>query len=64
MVESFIAGERPKENFSDGVAVTELLMTAYMSVEKDKTILFPPPEEEKGLSYLFPHSYMRSLKAQ
>jgi len=43
MVESFIAGERPKENFSDGVAVTELLMTAYMSVEKDKTILFPPP---------------------
>ena len=43
MVESFIAGERPKENFSDGVAVTELLMTAYMSAEKDKTILFPPP---------------------
>mgnify|MGYP001376523010 CR=1 FL=1 len=44
MVESFIAGERPKENFNDGVAVTELLMTAYMSAEKDKTILFPPPK--------------------
>ena len=44
MVESFMAGERPKENFSDGVAVTELLMTAYMSAEKDKTILFPPPK--------------------
>ena len=43
MVESFMAGERPKENFSDGVAVTELLMTAYMSAEEDKTILFPPP---------------------
>ncbi|MFL2983001.1 MAG: Gfo/Idh/MocA family protein [Candidatus Neomarinimicrobiota bacterium] len=43
MVESFIAGIRPKENFSDGVAVTELLMTAYMSAEKDRTIPFPPP---------------------
>ena len=43
MVESFIAGERPKENFNDGVAVTELLMTAYMSAEENKTILFPPP---------------------
>jgi len=43
MVESFLAGKRPDENFSDGVAVTELLMTAYMSAEQDKTIKFPPP---------------------
>jgi predicted dehydrogenase len=28
MVESFLKGVRPKENFSDGVAVTELLMAA------------------------------------
>ena len=35
MVESFLKGVRPKENFSDGVAVTELLMTAYMSAEKE-----------------------------
>lgn len=43
MVQSFLAGKRPKENFSDGVNVTELLMTAYMSAEKEKTIPFPPP---------------------
>ena len=43
MVQSFLAGKRPEENFSDGVAVTELLMTAYMSAEMDKTIQFPPP---------------------
>jgi predicted dehydrogenase len=42
MVESFLAGKRPDENFSDGVNVTELLMTAYMSAEQGKTIQFPP----------------------
>ena len=42
MVECFLSGKRPEENFSDGVAVTELLMTAYMSAEQDKTIQFPP----------------------
>ena len=42
MVESFLAGRRPVENFSDGLAVTELLMAAYMSAEQDKTIQFPP----------------------
>lgn len=44
MVQSFIAGKRPKENFSDGLNVTELLMTAYMSSEQNKTIPFPPPD--------------------
>ena len=44
MVESFLAGKRPKENFSDGVNVTELLMTAYMSAEQGKTIDFPHPD--------------------
>ena len=43
MVKSFLVGKRPEENFSDGVAVTELLMAAYMSAEMDKTIQFPPP---------------------
>jgi len=43
MVESFLAGKRPDENFSDGFNVTELLMTAYMSAEAGKTISFPPP---------------------
>jgi predicted dehydrogenase len=43
MVQYFLAGKRPEENFSDGVNVTELLMAAYMSVEQEKTIPFPPP---------------------
>ena len=43
MVESFLAGKRPDENFDDGLNVTELLMTAYMSAEQGKTISFPPP---------------------
>ena len=46
MVQSFLAGKRPEENFNDGVNVTELLMTAYMSAEQEKTISFPPPDLE------------------
>ncbi len=46
MVQSFLEGKRPEENFSDGVSVTELLMTAYMSAEKEKTIAFPPSDLE------------------
>jgi len=46
MVESFLAGKRPEENFDDGLNVTELLMTAYMSAEQGKTISFPPPNLE------------------
>jgi len=46
MVKSFIEGKRPSENFSDGLNVTQLLMTAYMSAEQNKTIAFPPPELE------------------
>ena len=42
MVQSFLAKKRPQENFSDGVNVAELLMTAYMSAEQEKTIPFPP----------------------
>jgi predicted dehydrogenase len=43
MVNCFLAGKRPFENFDDGVNVTELLMTAYMSAEQERTIAFPPP---------------------
>jgi hypothetical protein len=46
MVQSFLAGKRPTENFNDGVNVTELLMTAYMSAELEKTVAFPPPNLE------------------
>ena len=44
MVESFLSGKRPEENFDDGLNVTELLMTAYMSAEQGKTVSFPPPD--------------------
>ncbi|MBM3789061.1 MAG: Gfo/Idh/MocA family oxidoreductase [Acidobacteria bacterium] len=43
MVQSFLQGNRPQENFSDGLNVTELLMAAYMSAERGKTVPFPPP---------------------
>ena len=43
MIQSFLKGVRPEENFSDGVAVTELLMAAYLSAETGKTVPFPPP---------------------
>ena len=44
MVRSFLEGRRPAENFDDGLNVTELLMSAYMSAEQEQTILFPHPE--------------------
>jgi predicted dehydrogenase len=43
MVQAFLKGVRPSENFEDGVGVAELLMAAYMSAEKEKTLAFPPP---------------------
>ena len=33
-VECFADGKQPEENFYDGLEVTELLMTAYMSAEQ------------------------------
>ena len=41
MVESFLAGKRPEENFDDGLDVTRLLMAAYMSAEQGTTIQLP-----------------------
>lgn len=46
MVRSFLDGKRPEENFSDGLNVTELLMSAYMSAEQERTLIFPPPDLE------------------
>jgi predicted dehydrogenase len=43
MVQCFLSGKRPEENFDDGLNVTELLMSAYMSAEQEKTVPFPPP---------------------
>lgn len=46
MVRAFRSGSRPEESFSDGLAVAELLMTAYMSAERGETLSFPPPDLE------------------
>ena len=46
MVESFLAGKRPEENFDDGLDVTRLLMAAYMSAEQSKTIQLPNKDIE------------------
>ncbi len=40
MVRAFLRGERPRETFDDGVNVTELLMAAYMSAERDAAVAF------------------------
>jgi len=41
-VQCFSDGKQPEENFYDGLEITELLMTAYMSAEKEQTINFKP----------------------
>ena len=38
MVQSFLDGKRPIENFDDGVEVTRLLMAAYKSAEENVTL--------------------------
>ncbi len=46
-VNCFIDGKQPELNCYDGLEVTELLMTAYMSAEQERTIEFRPKELEK-----------------
>jgi predicted dehydrogenase len=41
-VRAFLKGETPLLTFDDGLEVVQLLMTAYMSAEQEKTISFPP----------------------
>ncbi|HEU4390747.1 MAG TPA: Gfo/Idh/MocA family oxidoreductase [Blastocatellia bacterium] len=43
-VECFADRRQPDENFFDGLEVTELLMTAYMSAEQDRVIEFKPKD--------------------
>jgi predicted dehydrogenase len=42
MVQSFLDGCQPAEDFEDGLLVTRLLMTAYMSAEQGRKLAFPP----------------------
>ena len=41
-VQCFLDGKQPEESFYDGLEVCELLMTAYMSAEQERTIQFKP----------------------
>ena len=41
-VQCFLDGKQPEESFYDGLEITELLMTAYMSAEQERTIQFRP----------------------
>ncbi len=41
-VQCFLDGRQPEESFYDGLEITELLMTAYMSAEQERTIQFSP----------------------
>ncbi len=43
-VECFLDDRQPEENFHDGLEVTKLLMTAYMSAEQERVIDFEPPD--------------------
>ncbi len=45
-VSCFLEGKQPEENFYDGLEVSELLMTAYMSAEEGRVIEFPPKDLE------------------
>jgi predicted dehydrogenase len=46
----FLGKEKPKLTFDDGVEVVELLMTAYLSAERGRTVEFPP----KGIGEFVP----------
>ncbi|MEW6209687.1 MAG: Gfo/Idh/MocA family oxidoreductase [Acidobacteriota bacterium] len=43
-VRCFVEGRQPEENFHDGLEVTKLLMTAYLSAEQERVIDFEPPD--------------------
>jgi predicted dehydrogenase len=49
-VRAFLRGDRPALTFDDGLEVVKLLMTAYQSAERGRTLEFPP----KGLDTFVP----------
>jgi predicted dehydrogenase len=42
-VRVFLGKEKPRLTFDDGLEVVKVLMTAYQSAERGKTLRFPPP---------------------
>jgi predicted dehydrogenase len=49
-VRAFLTGEKPMLTFDDGVEVMRILMTAYMSAARGRTLNFPP----RGLDSFVP----------
>jgi predicted dehydrogenase len=49
-VRAFLADEKPMLTFEDGVEVMQILMTAYMSAARGRTLDFPP----RGLDSFVP----------
>ena len=49
-VHAFLNDEKPMLTFDDGIEVMKILMTAYMSAAKGKTLEFPP----RGLDSFVP----------
>ncbi|MEM2740333.1 MAG: gfo/Idh/MocA family oxidoreductase, partial [Candidatus Bathyarchaeia archaeon] len=47
MVECFLRGRKPREDWMDGLLIVQLMMAAYLSAEKGKRVKFNP-EELKG----------------
>jgi len=46
MVQSFLKGEMPEENWYDGLLITKIVMASYMAAEKGRKLKFPPPNLE------------------
>jgi predicted dehydrogenase len=42
-VRAFLGKEEPRLSFDDGLEVTRMLMTAYLSAEEGRTVEYPPP---------------------
>jgi hypothetical protein len=57
-VNCFRDGKQPEESFYDGLAVTQLLMTAYHSAEVERTVSFDPD----ALNSFVPAVAARSLE--
>jgi predicted dehydrogenase len=49
-VRAFLGKEAPRLTFEDGLDVVRILMAAYMSAERGKTVEFPP----RGLDAFMP----------
>jgi predicted dehydrogenase len=60
MVQCFLDGKQPEESFHDGLEITELLMTAYLSAERERTVHFRP----EGLDTYIPLVAQGSWKAR